>query len=271
MHFRSFAACGYLHTQQAAASVDDNGLRRDREWCEKGPSFPNFLPHYRVVLPLASASDELIVFDLKPPLKRSAVVYLSLIAIGNIATSGSGEAGGAAIAAAAERRVVATTVRCPLCAGYGGRYQRGRAFRMHLLSPVHQLSDSPVRACVRVHGATAVDVVLLLISACAPVVCVRVWWVQEDVDAVSTAVRLAEAAADAEAVALLAKSGGAAAVQGSQAGQTGEQGDAAVMAKESEPGMVSARMETRFSFVLQGLSGIGIETHAVGMRHLSAK
>ena len=128
-----------------------------------------------------------------------------------------------------------------------------------------------VRACVRVHGATAVDVVVLLISASAPVVCVRVWWVQEDVDAVSTAVRLAEAAADAEAVALLAKSGGAAAVQGSQAGQTGEQGDAAVMAKESEPGMVSARMETGFSFVLQGLSGIGIETHAVGMRHLSAK
>ena len=59
---------------------------------------------------------------------------------------------GGAAAAAAERRIVATTVRCPLCAGYGGRYQRGRSFRMHLLSPVHQLSDSPVRRILAMTG-----------------------------------------------------------------------------------------------------------------------
>ena len=120
-----------------------------------------------------------------------------------------------------------------------------------------------VRACVRAHGATAVDAVFLLISACTPVVCVRLWCVQEDADAVSTAVRLAEAAADAEAVALLAKSGGAAAVQGSQAGQTGEQGEAAVVAKESEPGMVSARIDTRFSFFLKNKTCVFYIRHSL--------
>lgn len=117
---------------------------------------------------------------------------------------------GGAAAAAAERRIVATTVRCPLCAGYGGRYQRGRPFRMHLLSPVHQLSDSP-----------------------------------EDAEAVTTAVRLAEAAADAEAAALIAESGNPGAALGSQAGQTGEdhpEGEAStVVEKANEEGMIAAR------------------------------
>ena len=163
----------------------------------------------------------------------SAAERLRRLQIEMTTASAESEAGnilapdGGASAAAAERRVVATTVRCPLCAGYGGRYQRGRAFRMHLLSPVHQLSDSP-----------------------------------DDADAVRTAVRLAEAAADAEAAALLAKSDGA---EGSQAGE------ASAVSSEPEDaegleGMSAARageLET-----LKGLVGGGkFDPHTVTDTH----
>lgn len=68
---------------------------------------------------------------------------------------------------------------------------------------------------------------------------------QEDAEAVATAVRLAEAAADAEAASLVAASGDTDAVHGSQAGQTGEQQtaeeDSTVVDKAHEDGMVAAR------------------------------
>ena len=114
---------------------------------------------------------------------------------GNIAAPDGGVS-----AAAAARRVIATTVRCPLCAGYSGRYGRGRPFRMHLLSPVHQLSDSP-----------------------------------EDAEAVATAVRLAEDAADAEAAALLRDGPGAA------DGPAGAAEDGAGEEEEGSEGLSAAR------------------------------
>lgn len=175
---------------------------------------------------------------------------------------------GGVAAAAAERRIVATTVRCPLCAGYGGRYQRGRPFRMHLLSPVHQLSDSPVR-----NARTAVTV-----PSGSPHVfptCLTdtrlIVWVQEDAEAVSTAVRLAEAAADAEAAAVILDSGNADAVRGSQAGQTGEDhpdGEGSTdVEKANEKGMIAARggdLETLRSLVdpnAVGGDGGGFDPH----------
>ena len=114
---------------------------------------------------------------------------------GNITTPDGGVS-----AAAAARRVIATTVRCPLCAGYSGRYGRGRPFRMHLLSPVHQLSDSP-----------------------------------EDAEAVATAVRLAEEAADAEAAALLRDGPDAA------EGPAGAAEDGAGEEEEGSEGLSAAR------------------------------
>ena len=167
---------------------------------------------------------------------------------GNISSLDGGVA-----AAAAERRIVATTVRCPLCAGYGGRYQRGRPFRMHLLSPVHQLSDSPVR-----NARTGVSVARAAHTYALHVLVTRLILVsvQEDAEAVSTAVRLAEAAADAEAAAFIIESRNADAVRGSQAGQTGEdhpdgEGPADVE-KANEKGMIAARggdLETLRSLV----------------------
>ena len=69
--------------------------------------------------------------------------------------------------------------------------------------------------------------------------------VQEDAEAVSTAIRLAEAAADAEAAALVAQSGNPDDTRGSQAGHTGEdlavEDSSTVIEKANEEGMVAAR------------------------------
>lgn len=79
---------------------------------------------------------------------------------------------------------------------------------------------------------------------------------QDDAEAVSTAVRLAEDAADAEAAALIAASGNENIPRSSQAGQTGEQQPEGagpnIVEKANEAGMIAARggdLETLRSLV----------------------
>ena len=66
------------------------------------------------------------------PLKPRAIGATAQIAAGPPPPAGA--AGG--------RRVVAAAVRCPLCVGSVSSFGRGRSFRMHLLSPVHQVTET---------------------------------------------------------------------------------------------------------------------------------
>ena len=97
---------------------------------------------------------------------------------------------------------------------------------------------------------------------------INIGLVQDDAEAVSTAVRLAEAAADAEAAALLAESGNGDIPRSSQAGQTGEQQPEGagqnVVEKANEDGMIAARggdLETLRSLVDAKAGRRGFDPH----------
>ena len=129
-----------LHLAMTAASQEDEAGNSSHGPCGHFPAGRS--PSYHAFGLIGTTFRELgwkmlIFFERAVPMKERRPAKDRLC--GPCQWAGNIEAPGAPGVVAAKQRVLAATVRCPLCEGYAGRFGRGRAFRMHLLSSVHQV------------------------------------------------------------------------------------------------------------------------------------